>query len=256
MFPVMFCLFACHRSPSRDQMIAEIIKSGVENPHFQGSSKELEQLVSAVKGRLTEADTNQLRQRLNEIVSTNSLSLSYQTEVATNFSDSEIKEVYDFSKSSISSKILSASRRAATTEGAYELQIFQTELAKKPLSPERKTLLEEYMRVSGTAELSSQLMLGSSEFFASLEPTPEKQKEAMKRIRTPSFQTMIQSGVLLGSYFSLRELSDSELKDYLIFLKSAGGSRLTKLNASQALRLNQELFRALNESLSKAKPKR
>ncbi|MDX1453244.1 MAG: hypothetical protein R3183_11855 [Oleiphilaceae bacterium] len=143
----------------------------------------------------------------------------------------KIETTIAFLESDTGRRIVAAEKAAQSPNYQAELQAYATQLAQNQPSPERQQLVNEFMAVTNAVEVVVNtikvMMYAAVDFFEAYEP--EKEAQAKSAIDAewqkiaPIMKEQMRQYVLLSSYYTYRELSDSEFKAYNEFLASDAG---------------------------------
>lgn len=143
-----------------------------------------------------------------------------------------LSRTLDFLTSPLGQKVIQAEVAAGSAEAQQEMQIYRIELASKPAPAEREALIQALMAeahmVESMMNLMERLYLMIAQVLDQTHPNGGSEN-ALNELQLgwstmkPAIQLQFEQLVKLSAHYSYRDLSVSELQQYISFLKTNEG---------------------------------
>lgn len=142
-----------------------------------------------------------------------------------------LEKAVQWAETPLAQKINTEEMAASKPEAQAGLLRFMADLQETPPSEARVALIHEYEKITGLAELSTQIIIevmrgmGESVNLALPEDkrqTPNQMEEEMEKARLDIREAMREQ-IIITSLYSYRNISDEELTQYIEFYKSETG---------------------------------
>ncbi len=195
-------------------------------PEMMAQQINLERL-SAKNQEDIEKASQAIQQAIAEI-NGQSLAIDYLT---THGDAEKINEAFAFLETEVGKRILAAEAQANTPSAAMEMQKYAMEMASNPPNDSRISVVQGLVDQIRTDRWMYKIM--ESAFFASVDLMETLDKQLAVELRSamenewqtikPMLEAQMEQGILMGAYYSYRNLSDDDIRAYSAFLETPAG---------------------------------
>jgi len=253
--------YACADSP--EEMLAKYIKlSGIENALTslpeQLEALSAQRLMTSKNPETDKKTTELLKQSFDAERAKSELSRF----VSTNMNDSLLRDLLKWYESPLAQKIVDEEINSSGADKQANLLRYLASLQENPPPQERITLIQEVESTTQLSELTTNITIEVMKgMFKTINMSMPKESQVelasvdkdINDLR-PMLKEEFRKQMILTSYYSYRNITNDELKEYIAFYKTAAGQKEVEITGSALAHvLNQWFVSAADKIIAYAK---